>query len=140
MYGRNEQQKTTNIKTKIKMNEKYSRQVVLFYRPSYLILTVYKGWVILQTEVLQYPQRYFLSNYKLHSISKVKTTIHPKQFIDLITHHCKAKAISFWSAKYQLIIMTDMKVYMSSLIVKTYHWLKFQVCIICCSCAIKLKR
>ena len=36
--------KTTNIKTKIKMNEKYSRQVVLFYRPSYLILTVYKRW------------------------------------------------------------------------------------------------
>ena len=34
--------KTTNIKTKIKMNEKYSSQVVLFYRPSYLILTVYK--------------------------------------------------------------------------------------------------
>ena len=36
--------KKTNIKTKIKKNEKYSRQVVLFYRPSYLILTVCKGW------------------------------------------------------------------------------------------------
>ena len=32
--------KKTNIKTKIKKNEKYSRQVVLFYR----LLTVCKGW------------------------------------------------------------------------------------------------